>query len=96
MYIAGVRHYKNLVSKLRVYGQLKNEKLILKSTRNKKKEQNVFVIFTINCCLNKFDIACWITGTSRAMVEDAYLDSAAFNSDFWCPFCPAAANNLDI
>ena len=62
----------------------------LKFTRNNKKEQNVFAIFHIDCCVNKFDIACWTIRKLRAVVRNAYLDSAYFNFDFWDPCWPVA------
>ena len=59
-----------------------NDNLTLESTRNNKKEQNIFAIFSINFCVNKFDFACWNSRKFRAIVRNAYLDSAYFNSGF--------------
>ncbi len=85
---------ENLDSKLRIYDLLKINKLILKFTRNNKKEQNVFAIFTINYCLNKFDFAFRSNRKARAMVGDAYLDIAACDSGFWKRSRPAEEKYL--
>ena len=48
--------------------------MILKFTRNKKKEQNVFAIFTVDCCIYNFEIACCANETCRTMDETFNLD----------------------